>query len=63
MRGYEHLNIQAFPHVKRWLAAIEARPAVQKGLQLLAEVRRSPEQGLSDQERQIPFADRQYQKH
>jgi GST-like protein len=64
MRGYERqgLNIEEFPQVKRWLAAIEARPAVQKGLQLLAEVRRPPTQTMSDDERQILFGDKQYQK-
>jgi GST-like protein len=32
--------IDEYPNVKRWRAAIDARPAVQKGLQLLAERRR-----------------------
>jgi GST-like protein len=64
MRGYERqgLDIEPFPNLKRWLAAIEARPAVQKGLQLLAEVRRSLEQLLSDEEHGILFGDRQYQR-
>jgi GST-like protein len=26
------LTIDTYPHVRRWLAAIEARPAVQRGL-------------------------------
>ncbi|MFT0891409.1 glutathione S-transferase N-terminal domain-containing protein [Pseudochelatococcus sp. G4_1912] len=30
-------NIAAFPHMKRWLEAVLARPAVQKGLALSAE--------------------------
>ncbi|MEN9225690.1 MAG: glutathione S-transferase N-terminal domain-containing protein [Thermostichus sp. HHBFW_bins_43] len=64
MRGYERqgLNIEDFPQVKRWLAAIEARPAVQRGLQLLAEMRRPADQTMSEQERQILFGDRQYQR-
>ena len=64
LRGYprQGLNIEEFPNVKRWLAVIEARPAVQRGLQLLAEARRSPDQPLSDEERQILFGDRQYQR-
>ncbi|HIK21626.1 MAG TPA: hypothetical protein IGR15_11380 [Synechococcus sp. M44_DOE_062] len=60
MRSYEWqgLDIEPFPNLKRWLAAIEACPAVQKGLQLLAEVCRSPEQPLSDEERRSLLGDR-----
>ncbi|HSE78426.1 MAG TPA: glutathione binding-like protein [Alphaproteobacteria bacterium] len=42
LRGHERQgqNLDDFPSLKRWYATIEARPAVQKGLQLLAERRR-----------------------
>jgi GST-like protein len=33
-------DISQFPHFKRWLEAVNARPAVQKGLKLGAELRR-----------------------
>jgi GSH-dependent disulfide-bond oxidoreductase len=32
-------NIDDFPHVKRWLEAVKARPAVQRGMALGAELR------------------------
>lgn len=34
------LNIDPFPNLKRWRDAIDARPAVKKGLELLADRRR-----------------------
>jgi GST-like protein len=34
------VEIALYPHVERWLAAIEARPAVQRGLAVLAQHRR-----------------------
>jgi GST-like protein len=39
MRG---LDIEEFPNVKRWLAAMEARPAVQKAMALGPEFREDP---------------------
>lgn len=35
-------NIEDFPNLKRWFDAIAARPAVQGGLEVLAELRSSP---------------------
>ncbi len=35
-------NIEDFPNLKRWFDAIAARPAVQGGLEVLAELRTSP---------------------
>ncbi len=32
-------NIEDFPHVKRWLAAVLERPAVQRGIQVSSEDR------------------------
>jgi GST-like protein len=48
MRGWERqeVPIAEYPNVKRWLDAIAARPAVQKGVEVLAEHRRyGPPQG------------------
>lgn len=48
MRGWERqeVPIEEYPNVKRWLDAINARPAVQEGVKVLAEHRRSgPPQG------------------
>jgi GST-like protein len=53
-------TIEDFPHVLRWRAALEARPAVQKGCALLAERRRV---GPPDAKaRENLFGAAQYQK-
>ncbi|MBM3345720.1 MAG: glutathione S-transferase family protein [Betaproteobacteria bacterium] len=38
----QNVNIDEYPHVKRWFDAINARPAVQRGLAVLSDVRRPP---------------------
>ncbi|HUJ76580.1 MAG TPA: glutathione S-transferase N-terminal domain-containing protein [bacterium] len=53
-------NIDDFPHVKKWIETLKARPAVAKGLQLLAEKRR---QGpMDEQAKRMLFGDEQYRK-
>jgi GST-like protein len=54
-RGVE---IDEFPAVKRWLETIEARPAVQRGVEVLAESRRTG--AMSDSEREILFGKTQF---
>ncbi len=49
-----------FPNVKRWFAAINARPAVQRGLEVLSASSRSGP--MSDKEREILFGATQYKK-
>ncbi len=43
VKGYERrdVDIGEFPHVKRWIGMLLARPAVERGLKVGAEVRRS----------------------
>lgn len=54
-------NLDDFPNLKRWFEAIDARPAVQRGLTLLAERKR---QGpIDDKAREILFGASQYAKH
>ncbi|MSO92951.1 MAG: glutathione S-transferase family protein [Rhodospirillales bacterium] len=53
-------SLDDFPNVKRWYQAIEARPAVQRGLQVLAEHQRKPNQKMTEQERSIMFGSEQY---
>jgi len=49
-----------FPNVKRWVDAIAARPAVQRGLALLADRR---QQGpIDDKAREMMFGTAQYQR-
>ncbi len=52
-------NLDDFPQVKRWLAAIKARAAVERGLQLLADHLRKPEQ-LTAADRDVLFGATQF---
>jgi GST-like protein len=56
-RGY--IDLGEFPHVKRWFDAIAARPAVQRGLDVLATARE--QQAITDTEREIYFGKTQFQ--
>jgi len=58
-RGQE---VAELPNVKRWIDAIAARPAVQRGLEVLAEFRRKPGAELDEETRRNMFGDAQYQK-
>lgn len=49
-----------FMHVTRWMAAIEARPAVRRGLDLLKDKRRAGP--LTDEARENLFGKRQLQR-
>lgn len=48
-----------YPHLKGWFDEIEARPAVQRGVEVLAD-RRKPISG--DKEREILFGAKQYER-
>jgi GST-like protein len=50
-----------YPHVQRWLGAIEARPAVQRALQVLAD-RVNKQQPFTDRQREILFGKTQYER-
>ena len=53
------VNIDEYPNVKRWRDAINERPAVQRGLEVLStETRRDTK--FSDEERSILFGNRQF---
>ena len=49
-----------YPHLKGWFDEIAARPAVQRGVEVLAD-RRKPLNG--DKEREILFGTEQYKRH
>lgn len=53
-------SFDAYPNVKRWFDAIDARPAVVEGLKLLAEARR--EGPIDDKAREMMFGATQYQR-
>ena len=61
LRSWENQGIDwaDYPHLKKWFDLIGARPAVQRGVRVLADLRR-PITG--DQAREILFGSTQYQK-
>ena len=61
IRSYENqgIAIEEFPNVKRWFEVIAARPAVQRGVAVLAELRRPI---TDDKAREALFGTQQYQK-
>jgi GST-like protein len=48
-----------FPHLKKWFEGIAARPAVQRGVKVLADLRQ-PITG--DKEREVLFGKKQYER-
>jgi GST-like protein len=55
------VDLADYPNVKRWFDAIAARPAVQRGVQVLAD-RRKPVAQLDEKARQNLFGAVQYQR-
>ena len=62
-RSYERQgqNIDDFPNVKRWFEAINARPAVERALKVLAE-KRKPDFAKDAEARNFLFGAAQYQR-
>ena len=52
------IDFNEFPSVKRWFEAIDARPAVQRGVAVLAENRRQG--SMSDAEKEVLFGKTQF---
>ena len=61
LRSYQRqgVNMAEYPHVRKWFDGIAARPAVQRGLAVLAE-RRKPL--MDDKAKEMLFGATQYQK-
>ncbi len=62
LRSYERqgVDLNEYPHVKRWFDTIAERPAVKRGVEVLADRRRAGP--ISDEEREVMFGSRQYQR-
>jgi GST-like protein len=60
-RSYQNqgITLEDFPHVQRWFDAISARPAVQRGVTVLANLRKPL---MDDQAKEALFGKQQYQK-
>lgn len=54
------VDITEYPNFKRWFDAVSARPAVQRGVQVLAD-RRKPT--MDDKAREVLFGAKQYARH
>jgi GSH-dependent disulfide-bond oxidoreductase len=54
------VNIEEYPHVKRWRDGIAARPAVQRAVQVLADRRRP---AMTPEQRENLFGAKQYARH
>ena len=54
------IELDDFPHVKRWFDAINARPAVQRGVEVLATQRKPV---MDEMAREMLFGSRQYTRH
>ena len=55
------IDLGNYPHLRRWHDAVEARPAVQRGLAVLGEKQRK--NAISDAEREIMFGKTQFAPH
>ncbi len=63
-RGAENrgVNLEEYPSVKRWFNEIAARPAVQRGVKVLAEVQAANTAPHSDKSWDIMFGRKQFEK-
>jgi len=53
-----NVDLNDYPHVKRWHDTIAARPAVQRGVSVLAENQRKG--AITDAEREVMFGKTQF---
>ena len=61
LRNWQNQGVEMgdYPHVKKWFDAIAARPAVQRGVQVLTDLRKPI---TDDKAREVLFGSTQYQK-
>jgi GST-like protein len=63
LRSWEKQGMQLadYPNLERWFNAIAARPAVERGIAVLAEFMKLPKE-LSAEAREVLFGARQYER-
>ena len=61
LRNWQNQGVELgdYPHVKKWFDGIAARPAVQRGVQVLTDLRKPI---TDDKAREVLFGSTQYQK-
>ena len=61
LRSWENqgITLSDYPHLEKWFKAIEARPAVQRGVKVLADLRKP---FRDEKEREILFGKTQYER-
>ncbi|MDH3412116.1 MAG: glutathione S-transferase N-terminal domain-containing protein [Gammaproteobacteria bacterium] len=62
LRSHERqgVNLDDYPSVKRWFDVISERPAVKRGVEVLADRRRNG--AITDEQREVMFGAKQYQR-
>jgi GST-like protein len=55
------VSLSDYPNVQRWFSAVEARPAVQRGLKVLADSA-NKQKPFTDRQREILFGKTQYER-
>lgn len=61
LRSWENqgITLSDYPHLERWFHMVEARPAVQRGVKVLAELRKP---FRDDKQREVLFGKTQYER-
>ena len=56
-------NIDSTPNVANWIARLKSRPAVARGLEVMADLRPAKPGPQNEQQREILFGKKQFEKH
>jgi GSH-dependent disulfide-bond oxidoreductase len=56
------IPVDEFPNVTRWQATMAARPAVARGMELLADKRTAPPEKMDEKTREILYGKKQFER-